>query len=95
MYGNDDSQSGLTRCGLATGKGTPAAAAYWVFYTFQIELMISFVLIAIFSVITISYCYYMSRKDTANMYMLPKIRSTWSTLILYPLGIIVILSIIN
>jgi len=86
IYGNDDAQSGFMRCGISNGTGTPLKAAYWMFYTFQLELIISFILIAIFSVITISYCYYMSKKDVANMYMLPKIRSTWSTLILYPLG---------
>ena len=87
IYGNDDIQGGMIRCSLATGSGTAELATYWMFYTFHIELILSFVLIVLFSVITISYCYYMSRKDVTNMYMLPKIRSTWSTLILYPVGI--------
>jgi len=89
-YGSDD-DGRLVRCSIANGTGSFEQSITWITFAFQLELIASFIFITLFSIIILIYCYYMSKKDTDNMFLLPNIRNAWSTVILYPLGIIKLL----
>lgn len=84
IYGQDDDDAGsavgitVARCALAVGSGTLDEEVKWAAYTYQLELVGSFVFILIFTVAILVYRYRMSISE-----------KSWSTLLFYPVGLLI------
>ena len=90
-YGQDDDGTGIPviRCALGAGSGGYRTEYAWISDAFQLELIISFVFIGFFTIAILVYCFQMSRSYGGNTYLSPNVRNSWSTVILYPLGMLV------
>ena len=90
-YGQDDDGTGIPviRCALGAGSGSYRTEYAWISDAFQLELIISFVFIGFFTIVILVYCFKMSRSYGGNTYLSPNVRNSWSTVILYPLGMLV------
>jgi len=90
-YGQDDDGSGIPviRCSLGAGSGNYRTEYAWISDAFQLELIISFVFIGFFTIAILVYCFQMSRSYGGNTYLSPNVRNSWSTVILYPLGMLI------
>jgi hypothetical protein len=87
-YNQDDDGRGIGvfSCAMSVGAGTPQWTDRWEFYTYQLELLTSFAFILFFTLYILIYCYQKSKDDSNYSYIPAKVRSSWSTIILYPLG---------
>lgn len=90
-YGQDDDGTGMPviRCAMATGKSSSRVEYNWITYGFQYELFCSFAFIGFFTLAILFYCFQMNRWYGGNTYLAPNVRSSWSTVILYPIGMLV------
>ena len=83
-YGIADIYKSLTQCNIIDGGG-----GRWIFYAIQLELYISFIIIAIFSAIILCYSLIFNTNKSSNMYINERIKDSWKVVILYPLAMMV------
>lgn len=91
-YGQDDdglSGTPIIRCGMNVGTGTYYQEEHWISNVYQIELIVSFVFIVLCTVTILIYCYRKSKVDDKMGFMISNIQSTWTTVILYPMGMLI------
>jgi len=76
-------------CGLGPGKGSFDTSLKWSQYVFNIELIISFFIIIILSIIVVYYSLNMrDSTKTSQVNLAQRIRESWSVVILYPCAMI-------
>lgn len=74
---------------MNVGTGTYYQEEHWISNVYQIELIVSFVFIVLCTVTILIYCYRMSKVDDKMGFMISNIQSTWTTVILYPMGMLI------
>jgi hypothetical protein len=91
IYGadNDDLPNGKNYeiCNLGTGTGS--IDTKWLQYAYNIELLISFFVIIILSIIVVIYSLNMKSTKASHVYLAQRIRESWSIVILYPCAMLI------
>ena len=86
IYGSDD-QDGIPiiTCLLTGGEGK-YDGDFWMQYTANIEILVSFSIIIILSIVIV---YFSLKTSTSAAYLAPRIKESWSLVILYPLAMLI------
>jgi len=87
-YGTDDDGINYKICILGKGTGSDNAYYQWFQFAYNIELLISFAIIIILSVIVVYYCLNVNTKSS-HMYLAQRIRESWTIVILYPCAMMI------
>jgi hypothetical protein len=89
-YGLDEDQKGLqpiSRCLI--GSDSEMLSLYLAFFTADIELLISFIMIAILTIIIVVYTYNVMRQDPLNTTLTIYMKDTLYTVIWYPIALLI------
>jgi len=85
-YGRpDDDGTPFVACALRGGKSN-YDSYFWLILTDSSEIVLSFCLIIVLSVVIVYYCL---RTSTSDTYVFPIIRDSWSLVIMYPAAMLV------
>ena len=88
IYGSDDKDGiPIITCLLTGGKGK-YDGDFWMQYTANIEILVSFSMIIILSIVIV---YFSLKTSTSEAYLASRIKESWSLVILYPLAMLVAL----
>ena len=93
IYGqwDDGMFANRARCYIVNNKNVDdfVWSDLWVTYTADAVLILSLCFIGVFALFIVLYSYRMSKLDKSGEYLVPKVRKTWKTMILYPIGLVV------
>ena len=93
IYGvdNDKWPNGINYeiCFLGQGTGSYKHYITWTIYAYNFELLISFFVIIILSIIVVFYGLNMKSTMTSHVYLAQRIRESWSIVILYPCAMLI------
>ena len=89
-YGEDDDYLNIpiVRCFIRSNGGI-ANAFRWDTYTIQTEQILSFCIVAFFTIMIVGYSNYISRNESTNVMLIASIYDARSTCLYYPLSMLV------
>ena len=86
-YGVDDDGIPTGSCNMIGDGDGKHDAAFWIQYTVSIESLMSFILIIVLSLVIVYFS--LRTSTTSETYLAPRIKDSWSLVILYPLAMLV------